>query len=99
MEVESDHGFIDCRTCQKRDDGEQIQPTHSATRTNRTSGVSEVGGNFDDLVENRLELVTGARRTDAPAQIPGPYHGDEGFGLRTREASVVLASSSERVYA
>jgi hypothetical protein len=62
-------------------------------------GVSEVGGNFDDLVENRLELVPGARRTDAPAQIPGPYHGDEGFGLRTREASVVLASSSEWVYA
>jgi len=61
--------------------------------------VREVRGNFGDLVENRLELVRdpGARRTDAPAQIPGPYHGDDGFGLRTREASVILAS--ERVYA
>jgi hypothetical protein len=59
--------------------------------------VREVRGNFGDLVENRVELVRD--RTDAPAQIPGPYHGDDGFGLRTREASVVLVSSSERVYA
>jgi hypothetical protein len=37
---------------------EQIQPdrTHSARKTNRTTSARELGGNFHDLVENRLEL-------------------------------------------
>jgi hypothetical protein len=74
--------------------------THSARRTNRTTGVR--GARSISTILSRTGwnwFGTGARRTDAPAQIPGPYHGDDGFALRTREASVVLASSSERVYA
>jgi hypothetical protein len=31
--------------------------THSARRTNRTTSARELGGNFHDLVENRLELA------------------------------------------